>query len=99
MLEELQGEVVVVDLRSHYVWVLCVSLAAAVSSTISVAHAQKTTPTPGAGPTFKRDVVPLLAKHCLKCHSGARPKGQLGLDKLLEETTARKHPEIWHKVQ
>jgi len=51
------------------------------------------------GMLFSRDVVPVLTKHCLKCHSGPRPKGKLGLDKLLNETVARKHPEIWHKVQ
>jgi hypothetical protein len=48
---------------------------------------------------FERDVAPLLSKYCLKCHAGARPKGQLGLDKLLNESAARKRPEVWHKVQ
>jgi hypothetical protein len=37
-------------------------------------------------PSFERDVAPLLTSRCLKCHSGARPKGDLDLtrrDRLL----------------
>jgi hypothetical protein len=70
-----------------------------VLATAAFAHAQKAAPVEAAKVLFGRDVVPLLTKHCLKCHSGARPKGQLGLDKLLDEAVARKHPEIWDKVQ
>jgi hypothetical protein len=30
-------------------------------------------------PSFEREVAPLLRDHCLKCHSGPRPKGGLDL--------------------
>ena len=32
-----------------------------------------------AAPSFDRDVVPILAEHCLSCHGGTRPKGRLDL--------------------
>jgi hypothetical protein len=78
-------------------WILCLPFAP-VMAIPPLAHGQKAAP-PETKILFSRDVVPLLTKHCFKCHSGARPKGQLGLDKLLDETTAHKHPEIWDKVQ
>src|SRR5688572_11744311 len=31
------------------------------------------------GPSFTREVAPLLRTHCLKCHSGKRPRGELDL--------------------
>ncbi|MDP7273933.1 MAG: DUF1553 domain-containing protein [Planctomycetaceae bacterium] len=31
------------------------------------------------GPTFRRTLAPLLARHCLGCHSGPAPKGELDL--------------------
>ncbi|HTU20135.1 MAG TPA: c-type cytochrome domain-containing protein, partial [Gemmataceae bacterium] len=32
-----------------------------------------------AAPSFARDIAPLLTTQCLKCHSGARAKGELDL--------------------
>src|SRR5258708_1456906 len=32
-----------------------------------------------APPSFERDIAPLLRAHCLKCHSGTSPKGNLDL--------------------
>jgi len=32
-----------------------------------------------AGPDFDREVAPLLARHCLDCHTGPDPKGKLNL--------------------
>jgi hypothetical protein len=33
----------------------------------------------GQGPAFDRQIAPILAEHCLSCHSGAEPKGGLDL--------------------
>ena len=33
------------------------------------------------GPTFRRTIAPLLARHCLRCHSGPAPKGGLDLSR------------------
>ena len=30
--------------------------------------------------SYEKDVKPLIAKYCLRCHSGDRPKGGLSLD-------------------
>jgi hypothetical protein len=34
-----------------------------------------------APPDFDRQIAPLLASHCLDCHSGAKPKGKLDLSR------------------
>lgn len=34
-----------------------------------------------AAPEFDRVVAPLLAKRCLDCHSGSKPKGKLDLSR------------------
>src|SRR4051794_25974187 len=34
---------------------------------------------PPAGPSFSSQVAPLLRAHCLKCHAGPNPKGDLDL--------------------
>jgi mono/diheme cytochrome c family protein len=38
-----------------------------------------------AEPTYAAHVAPLLTKYCAKCHGGAKPKGNLRLDKLASE--------------
>jgi Planctomycete cytochrome C len=32
------------------------------------------------GPEFTRDVLPILQRSCIECHSGNKPKGELHLD-------------------
>ncbi len=46
----------------------------AVLLTLAVSPAQT-----AAGPDFDREIAPLLARRCLACHSGAKPKGSLDL--------------------
>jgi len=67
---------------------LPLTIAAAASLTVSLAGAApKVQRKPGdAGAQaaaqhafFEKDVFPLLKKHCLKCHSGSKPKGNLRL--------------------
>jgi len=36
-------------------------------------------PAAAAPPDFDRDVAPLLAEHCLSCHAGPKPRGDLDL--------------------
>src|SRR5262249_34234168 len=36
-------------------------------------------PTRKGPPSFEKDVRPVLAAHCLRCHTGARPKARLDL--------------------
>jgi len=52
-----------------------------------LAPVQRLAPQPGeTGPRFvhyESDVQPILDKHCIRCHSGAKPKGQLDLSNKL----------------
>src|SRR3954454_4400472 len=55
-------------------------------------------PNPPAKPAFVKDVAPLLAKYCVTCHGGKRPKGDLALDQFKTEQDARQQAKLWEKV-
>jgi len=42
---------------------------------------------------------PILQKHCLGCHSGVEPKGELRLDTLGTDLTSQETREAWQSVQ
>src|SRR5687768_839188 len=43
-------------------------------------------------PDFAQSVRPLLAAHCVECHSGPRPKGELDLQGLVDGAPAPGDP-------
>jgi hypothetical protein len=47
-----------------------------------------------AAPSFARAVAPLLARFCLDCHSAAKARGDVRLEGLREDVTAKDLP-IW----
>ena len=47
---------------------------------------------------FEREVKPLLAEYCLKCHSTEKHKGDLDLEPFTTLEAVRKHPKIWQGV-
>ena len=51
-------------------------------------------PTP---PGFDK-VQPLVEKYCVKCHSGAKPRGGLALDAFKDMASVQKKPRVWEKV-
>ncbi len=53
---------------------------------------------PVRGDGFDQNVRPLLQKHCLRCHSGGKPKGDVNLGKFEDEESLRRDPEVWLKV-
>jgi hypothetical protein len=76
---------------------LLVSLAALVcfvhapeSSTVSAQ--------PKTEPAFKTEGVAFLKKHCLACHSGAKPKADLALDKFADDAALLKDRKTWNRV-
>jgi Protein of unknown function (DUF1553)/Protein of unknown function (DUF1549)/Concanavalin A-like lectin/glucanases superfamily/Planctomycete cytochrome C len=62
-----------------------------------------TPPLAAAPPDFDKQVAPLLARHCLDCHSGTEPKGKLDLSRktaALEQVVPGKSAdsELWSRV-
>jgi mono/diheme cytochrome c family protein len=48
--------------------------------------------------SFSKQIAPLLAKYCVTCHGGAKPKAHLAFDAFKDDATALKDPEVWEKV-
>jgi hypothetical protein len=51
-----------------------------------------------AEPAFKAEGVAFLKKHCLACHSGAKPKADLALDKFPDDAALLKDRKTWGRV-
>src|SRR5262245_53446668 len=49
-------------------------------------------------PVDARDVAPLVEKYCLRCHSGAKPKGGVALDRDKDDAAVLKNRAVWEKV-
>lgn len=47
---------------------------------------------------YDEHVVPFFARHCLECHSGQKPKGELGLDLLQSDLTDPAAYKQWQAV-
>lgn len=47
---------------------------------------------------FDADVLPLLKTYCLDCHSSAKHKGDLDLERVASAAEFPKHPKIWQGV-
>lgn len=53
---------------------------------------------PGDTLTYARDIRPLIDRYCLRCHSAAKPKGDVTLDRDRSDADVRKHLALWEKV-
>ena len=55
-------------------------------------------PAPARGDGFDQNVRPLLQQHCLRCHDGVKPKGDVNLAKFADEESLRGDPDLWLRV-
>jgi len=75
-------------LRSAFVLALLTAVCASGNSDSPPATPSDAKPTDTAAKQF-------LAKHCLSCHSGAKPKGDVALDKLTADFADRGNRDRW----
>jgi mono/diheme cytochrome c family protein len=47
---------------------------------------------------FERDARPVLRRHCVGCHSTAKPKGGIDLARFKDKASLRKEPDLWQRV-
>jgi hypothetical protein len=47
---------------------------------------------------FAKDIAPLLAKYCVKCHGGEKPRAKIALDKFKEDAEVDKNRMTWERV-
>lgn len=70
-------------------------LIAAVHMVVSVANADDVTPVPD----YKRDVLPILQSHCVRCHGAKKQESRIRLDNLSTDLiNDRAAAENWHEV-
>ncbi len=55
-------------------------------------------PGPPAAAAFAARIRPILVEHCLECHSGEKPKGDLNLDKLPGDVSDSAAGKTWGQV-
>ena len=55
-------------------------------------------PEPSISTVIQTTIVPLLAQHCLECHSGAEPKANFSLDAADQKIPITQHYVTWEKV-
>ena len=48
--------------------------------------------------SYSKDIQPMMAKYCTKCHGGERPRGELALDTFKNDKDALADKELWQKV-
>ena len=49
--------------------------------------------------SFETSVAPFLEEHCLGCHSGRRPKGELDLSRFDDAASVRGQRTVWSAVR
>ena len=79
----------------------CIAIACMTTAGFPFAHAAEATSSTASDPKsdFKRDVLPVLKKHCFDCHGQKDSKGGVRLEGLSQDmTTDRKAVEVWHEV-
>jgi hypothetical protein len=59
---------------------------------------QSNAPAPALDAAFAKNVASFLSQHCVECHSGAKPKGELALDAFLDEAAAAQHRDVFEKL-
>jgi hypothetical protein len=62
------------------------------------APGQGAAPGPKHTPTFQKDVAPILARYCTRCHGGKKPKGGIAFDVFKNQAAAVEHPQLWERV-
>jgi hypothetical protein len=48
--------------------------------------------------SFSKQIQPLLARYCIKCHGGAKPRSDFALDVFKDDAVALKDLNVWDKV-
>jgi hypothetical protein len=51
-----------------------------------------------ATPSFAKDVVPFLTKHCYACHGNGKKRGDVSLDRFRQEQDIQKDRPVWQNV-
>ena len=79
----------------------CIYWVAILATAATCAPVLGQTPKPAKSPddqAFQREVVPFLTKHCLDCHSGKEPEGEVSLDVFKDPAAIAADQKTWQRV-
>ncbi len=72
---------------------------ALLETTTAIAAPPVETPNASDGkPTFEKDVLPVIDKYCVRCHSGPKPRGSFAMDGFKKREDALLNPTAWEKI-
>lgn len=71
-------------------------MAAALTTVSLLAFSQN--PPQAAAADYEKEIRPILAEYCLKCHSTEKQKGDLDLERFVSMAEVKKHPDVWADV-
>ena len=77
-------------------WILAVGAAIA-SGVFTGSSLLGQSASPVAG-EFEQNVMPVLSRNCVRCHSDRQQAGKLSLEGFREGAAARQRPDVWQKV-
>src|SRR4051812_42405217 len=52
----------------------------------------------GAGPSYQKDVLPFLKRHCLACHGDGKVKADLSFAKYTDDASLAADRKVWDNV-
>lgn len=61
-------------------------------------RSKKTVQKPAAAASFERDVLPVLRKNCISCHSGQSPRAGLDLSQFKTSQSVAAAPAVWERI-
>ncbi len=88
------------NLRTLVVGIFALTVALGLLDTVRNSGAPPTPeePVKTQPPTFTKDVVPFLTKHCYACHGNGKKRGELALDKYKDDEALQKDRKVWENV-
>jgi hypothetical protein len=82
----------------HFI-LLAIALAGLVpASRPPTALAQTAKPATAEDGSFEREIAPFLKKHCLDCHSGEEPEGEVALEDFKDAAAIAADQKTWQRV-
>ena len=91
-------------LRRPLLFMLVLLTGVAIQAAVRTLHtpeavAQDTATAKADKPTYEKDILPFLKKHCFSCHGNGKAKAGLSFDKFKDDKSVLQDRKTWDSVQ